>query len=144
MLRLKPLAWWVLPWGMLAGVLRTLVFLGQMGWKPLSDCGQMSSPSARLYSVRGGCATIDEGYPVRFLSTVPGVEANPGASVRDTSVSGVPVINKGGLAEDWFIWSAISCLALYIVSPARTGSGRYRAAAARPALGPGHPSGRRP
>jgi hypothetical protein len=50
MLRLKPLAWWVLPWGMLAGI------------------------------------------------------------------SGVPVINKGGLAEDWLIWSIVSCLVLYIVS----------------------------
>jgi hypothetical protein len=52
MLRLKPPAWWVFPWGMLAGGLLTLVFLGQMSWKPLPDCGQMPWPSARPYSPR--------------------------------------------------------------------------------------------
>ena len=128
MLRLKPLAWWVLPWGMLAGALLTLLFLGQMNWKPLSHCGQMPWPSARPYSLRGGCSTIDEGYPVRFLSSAPGVEANPGARLRDANVSGAPIINKHGLAEDWLIWSAVSCLALYFASPARTGD---RGAAAR-------------
>jgi hypothetical protein len=144
MLRLKPLAWWVLPWGMLAGGLLTLVFLGQMSWKPLPDCGQVPWPSAQPYSLRGGCATIDEGYPVRFLYSVPGVEAKPGTSAREAYVSSAPIINKGGLAEDWLIWSAVSCLALYIVSPARTGRGRYRSADARLAPGPGHPSRRCP
>jgi len=144
MLKPKPLAWWVLPWGMLAGGLLTLVFLGQMSWKPLPDCGQIPWPSARPYALRGGCATINEGYPVRFLDSVPGVEAKPGTSARDAYVSSAPVISKGGLAGDWLIWSAVSCLALYIVSPTRTGSRRYRAFDARSALGPGHPSGRRP
>jgi len=144
MLRLKPLAWWVLPWGMLAGALLTLGFLGQMSWKSLPHCGQMPWPSARPYSLRAGCATIDEGYPVQFLSSAPSVEAKPGTSLRDAYVSSAPIINKHGLAEDWLVWSAISCLALYIVSPARTGSRRYRAADARPAPGPGRPSGSRP
>src|SRR5579862_3618562 len=111
MVRLKPLAWWVFPWGLLAGGLLTLMFLGQMSWKPLSGCGQLSSSPYRPYPLRGGCATIAEGYPVRFLSSVPGVEANPGTSARGAYVSSAPVIDKGGLAEDWLLWSAISCLA---------------------------------
>jgi hypothetical protein len=129
---------------MLAGGLLTLGFLGQMSWKSLSGCGQVPWPSAQPYSLHGGCATIDEGYPVRFLSSVPGVEAKPGSSARDAYVSSAPIINKGGLAEDWLIWSVVSCTALYIVSPARTGGGRYRAAGTRPAFDPGHPSDRRP
>ena len=144
MLRLKPLAWWVLPWGLLAGLLLTLAFLGQMNWKPLSDCGQRPWPSARPYSLRGGCATIDQGYPVRFLSSVPDVEADPGASVSDANVSSSPVINKGGLAEDWLIWSVVSCLALYIVSPAKRAGGRQDRTVGAPVPGPGHPSDRRP
>jgi len=126
MLGLKPLAWWVLPWGLLVGGLLTLVFLGQMSWKPLSGCGQTSSSPYRPYSLRGGCATIDEGYPVRFLSSAPGVAANPGTRSRDAYVSSAPIINKGGLAEDWLIWSLVSCVGLYILPPTkRTGRGHY-------------------
>ena len=138
------MAWWVLPWGLLVGGLLTLVFLGQMSWKPLSGCGQTSSSPYRPYSLRGGCATIDEGSPVRFLSSAPGVEANPGTRSRDAYVSSAPIINKGGLAEDWLIWSLVRCVAFYIVSPTkRAGRRQYRGADV-PALGPGHPSDRRP
>lgn len=119
MLRLKPLAWWVIPWGLLAGIILTLLCLGSMTWEPLADCGQTTSPPYSLYSPPGGCSTIVEGYPVRFLSSEPLLEQNPGTSFHEAGVSGVPVINKGGLVEDWFIWSVVSCLALYIVSARR-------------------------
>ena len=119
MLMLKPLAWWVIPWSLLAGIIVTLLCLGSMTWKPLTDCGQSVSPPYRLYSPPGGCTTIDEGYPVRFLSSTPLLEQDPGTSSSKGGVSGVPVINKGGLAEDWLIWSIVSCLALYIVSARR-------------------------
>ena len=68
MLRLKPLAWWVLPWGLLAGLLLTLAFLGHMDFRNLPGCRQpvygppLPHPLAR-------CDTIEEGYPVRFLSS---------------------------------------------------------------------------
>ena len=97
----------------------TLLFLGSMTWEPLTDCGQRVSPPYSPYSPPGGCVTIDEGYPVRFLSSEPLLEQNPGTSSREAEVSGTPVINKGGLAEDWLIWSIVSCLALYIVSARR-------------------------
>jgi hypothetical protein len=116
MLRLKPLAWWVLPWGLLAGMIVTLLCLGQMTWKPLTGCGQRTSPSYSLYSPPGGCSTIDEGYPVRFLSTAPALEQNPGIRPGKAEVDGAPVVSKAGLAEDWFIWSLVSCVVLYMVS----------------------------
>ena len=119
------MAWWMIPWGLLAGIILTLLCLGSMNWKPLADCGQQTSPPYSLYSPPGGCFTIDEGYPVRFLSSEPSIEQNPGASSRDAGVSGVPVISKGGLAEDWLIWSMVSCLALYIASAALR-AGRQR------------------
>ena len=56
---------------------------------------------------------------MRFLSSEPLLEQNPGTSSREAGVSGVRVINKGGLAEDWLIWSIVSCLALYVVSARR-------------------------
>jgi hypothetical protein len=119
MLKVKPLAWRVIPWGLLAGMILTLLCLGSMTWKPLTDCGQRVSPPYSLYSPPGGCATIHEGYPVRFLSSEPLLEQNPAGSSREVEISGVPVINKGGLAEDWLIWSLVSCMALYIVSARR-------------------------
>jgi hypothetical protein len=117
MLRLKPLAW-VIPWGLLAGMIVTLLFLGQMAWKPLTDCGVKSAFPYSSYTPPGGCSTIIEGYPVRYLSSAPLLEQapEPGASSRAATVSGAPIINKGGLAEDWLIWSMVSCLVLYIVS----------------------------
>ena len=124
-LGLKPVAWWVLPWGLLVGGLLTLVFLGQMNGKPLSNCGETSSASPTAGTPRGGgCATIDEGSPVRFLSSAPGVGANPGTSSRDADVSGASFLTKGGLAGDWLIWSLVSCVGLYVVPPTtRTGRG---------------------
>ena len=119
MLRLKPLTWWVIPWGLVAGMSLTLLSLGAGTWEPLTDCGQRVSPPYNLYSPPGGCSTIDEGYPVRFLYSEPLLEQNPGTSSREDAVSGVPVINKRGLAEDWLIWSIVSCTALYIVSARR-------------------------
>jgi hypothetical protein len=136
MLRLRPLAWWVIPWGLVAGMILTLLCLGSMNWKPLADCGQRTSPPYTLYSPPGGCFTIDEGYPVRFLSSEPGLEQNPGASPREAGVSGVPVISKGGLAEDWLIWSIVSCLALYIVSALRTVREREQAPSPAPSALP--------
>jgi amino acid transporter len=119
MLRFRPLAWWVIPWGMLAGIILTLLCLGAGTWEPLTDCGQRVSPPYSGYSPPGGCSTIAEGYPVRFLSSEPLLEQNPGTSSREAGISGVPVINKGGLAEDWLIWSIVGCLALYVVSARR-------------------------
>ena len=83
---------------------------------------------------------------MRFLSSYPYLEQDYGrtSNLAGVDIGGVPVINKGGPAEDWLVWSLVSCLALYIVSPAkRAGRGQYSAADA-PALGPGHPSDRRP
>jgi hypothetical protein len=88
MLMLKPLAWWVIPWSLLAGIILTLLCLGSMTWEPLTDCGQRISPPPTLYSPPGGCFTIDEGYPVRFLSSSPLLEQNPGTSSSNAEVSG--------------------------------------------------------
>ena len=119
MLRFRQLALWVIPWGMLAGIILTLLCLGAGTWEPLADCGQRVSPPYSLYSPPGGCSTIAEGYPVRFLSSEPLLEQNPGTSSREAGISDAPVINKAGLAEDWLIWSIVSCLALYAVSARR-------------------------
>jgi len=40
MVRLKPPVWWVIPWGLLAGLLPTLAFLGQMDFRNLPGCRQ--------------------------------------------------------------------------------------------------------
>jgi hypothetical protein len=120
MLRLKPVAWWVLPWGLLAGMILTLLFLGSQTWKPLTDCGQRASPPYSLYSPPGGCFTLEEGYPVRFLSSYPVLEQNPGTSSRPAGLGASQVISKVGLGEDWLIWSAASCLVLYLLSARKT------------------------
>src|SRR5215471_10068968 len=92
------------------------------------------------------CDTIEVGYPVRFLSSYPYLEQDYGrtSNLAGVDSGGVPVINQGGLAEDWLVWSLVSCLALYIASPAKRAGRRQDRAADVPALGPGHPSDRRP
>jgi hypothetical protein len=109
---LKPLTW-VVPWSLLVGLVVTLVFLGHMNWKPLADCGQRNTPPYRLYSLPGGCHTIEEGYPVRFLSSYPTLQGNPGGVWRTASLASNPYINKGGLIEDWLVWSVVSFTVLY-------------------------------
>jgi hypothetical protein len=69
---------------------------------------------------------------VRFLSSAPTLEQNPGTSSREADVNSVPVINKDGLAEDWLIWSTVSCLALYIVSGRRRSVLRHQVLDSRP------------
>lgn len=137
MLRLKPLAWWVVPWGLLAGLLLTLAFLGNMDFRNLPGCRQ-TVYGPRLPHSLATCDTIDEGYPVRFLSSYPYLEQDRGrtSNLSGVDIGGVPVINKGGLAEDWLVWSLVSCLALYIVSPAKP---RQYPAFDAPAAGSGHP-----
>jgi hypothetical protein len=139
MLRRKPMAWWMLPWGLLAGLLLTLAFLGQMNFKALSGCGQATSAPYRTYSLPGGCSTIEEGYPVRFLSSSPVLEQNPGAAWRTANVGSAPVMDVGGLAEDWLVWSLVSSAALYVLWPARRTDGRKHTVPGAPAaLRPGH------
>jgi hypothetical protein len=111
-----------------------------MDWKDLSDCGQTASFPSRLYSLPGGCTTIEEGYPVRFLSSFPVLEQNPGAAWRTASLGSAPHINKRGLIEDWLVWSLVSCSVLYIVGASRQ---PRTVPDAPPVLGPAHPSGKR-
>ena len=97
----------------------TLLGLGSGTWEPLTDCAQRASPPYNPCSPPGGCSTIAEGYPVRFLSSAPLLEQNPGTSSSGAGISGAPVIDKAGLAEDWLIWAIVSCSALYVVSSRR-------------------------
>ena len=63
--------------------------------------------AGRLLHGRGG---LSRAVPIQ----PPGTGAEP-CTTRTAGLSSVPVINKGGLAEDWLIWSLASCLVLYIV-----------------------------
>jgi hypothetical protein len=122
MFRLKPMAWWVLPWGLLAGLLISILFVrASTNWKslPSSDCGQAGSFPISFYAPRGGCVTLEEGYPVKFLSTAPLIEADPGAPARDATVGAEPNLALSRLAADWLIWSLVSCLIFYYLSSPR-------------------------
>lgn len=126
-MNVKPLMQWMVPWGLVAGITLTLLSLGAMNWQQLKGCGERTSPPYGAYSPPGGCATLVEGYPVRFLSTQPVLEEDPGTGSRRAGVGGVPVINKVGLAEGWLIWSVVSCSAIYVVTRRRrTFSVRHR------------------
>jgi hypothetical protein len=88
---------WMAAAGLSAGLLITLLFLSSMSWK--------SVPCAPTSSVRRTtCATLTEGFPVRFLSAMP---AAPGAAY--------PAISKGAAAEDITVWVALSYAACYLM-----------------------------
>ncbi|HEY7264724.1 MAG TPA: hypothetical protein VH589_24995 [Trebonia sp.] len=80
---------WLLPWGLLAGALLTLAFLGNMDWIPVQGCRPATSTA---------CAALAEGYPLRWL----------------TAYQNMPVISKGALLEDFAQWAMVSTSVLYL------------------------------
>ncbi len=96
------LRWWMLPWGLLAGLVITLLLLGQMGWAAIPGCGPAGASLAHL---PGRCIGLAQGYPLRFLS----------------GYQGVPEIGKLALIKDWAQWSLVSGSVLYAVQVLRLG-----------------------
>ena len=80
---------WLLPWGLLAGVLLTLACLGSMTFVPDPGCG----PAAFR-----ACGALVEGYPLRWL----------------TSYQNDPVISKGALFKDCAQWALACTSVLYL------------------------------
>jgi len=81
--------WWLLPWGLLAGVLVTLACLGNMDWVAIAGCRPAASDA---------CTALVEGYPLRWL----------------TADQNVPLIAKGALLKDCVQWALLSMSVLYL------------------------------
>jgi hypothetical protein len=77
---------WLLPWGLLAGVLVTLACLGNMGVTVIAGCRSAASDA---------CSALAEGYPLRWL----------------TAIQSTPVISKEALLRDSVQW-ALGCTSL--------------------------------
>jgi hypothetical protein len=77
---------WLLPWGLLAGVLVTLACLGNMDFTTIAGCRPAASDA---------CTALAEGYPLRWL----------------TAIQGAPLISKGALLRDSVQW-ALGCTSL--------------------------------
>jgi hypothetical protein len=102
---------WILPWGLVAGIVVTLLFLSDMTWAPLSGCAAAGTP---VSSLPAHCFGLQEGYPLRFL----------------IGNQGDPQILKASLLRDWAQWSLLCCSVLYLgwrlvrrVTPARSQAG---------------------
>jgi hypothetical protein len=118
---------WVVPWGLVAGIVVTLVSLANMTWARLPGCGAAGTPVRLL---PGRCFGLQEGYPLRFL----------------VANQGVPQIMKIALIRDWGQWSLLCCSVLYLAwwlvrpsltsatatggGPAEPGTGRAESALA--------------
>ena len=81
--------WWLLPWGLLAGVLVTLACLGSMDFVAVAGCRPAASDA---------CTALAEGYPLRWLT----------ADQND------PLIFKGALLKDCVQWALLSMSVLYL------------------------------
>jgi hypothetical protein len=77
---------WLLPWGLLAGVLVTLACLGNMDFTTIAGCRPAASDA---------CGALAEGYPLRWL----------------TAIQGTPLISKEALLRDSAQW-ALGCTSL--------------------------------
>jgi hypothetical protein len=75
--------------GLLAGVLLTLAFLGNMDWVAIPGCRPASS---------GTCTALAEGYPLRWL----------------TAQQNMPVISKAALLKDCVQWALACTSVLYL------------------------------
>jgi hypothetical protein len=80
---------WLLPCGLLAGVLITLACLGSMTWAATAGCGPAGS---------AGCVGLVEGYPLRWL----------------TASQNVPMIAKAALFRDCAQWALAATSVLYL------------------------------
>ncbi len=80
---------WLLPCGLLAGVIVTLACLGSMDWVAIPGCRPTASDA---------CSALAEGYPLRWL----------------TAKQSEPVISKGALLRDCAQWALASTSVLYL------------------------------
>jgi hypothetical protein len=86
---------WLLPWGLLAGALLTLAYLGNSDWSTIAGCRPAGADA---------CTALVEGYPLRWL----------------TAYQNVPLISKGALFKDCAQWTLASMSVLYLAWPQRT------------------------
>lgn len=118
-----------------AGLIISLLLLGNMSFQPLSGCGGRgylaphSPPLAR-------CGTLAEGYPVHWLSAIPSLNLSSGDKVTasNLAISADPAINKSAIAEDVAVWTLLTfatCYLLWLPSrrPAETGTSHQPAPA---------------
>jgi len=82
--------WWLLPLGLLAGVLVTLACLGSGDWVAIPGCRPAASDA---------CTALVEGYPLRWL----------------TAYQNMPEISKGALLRDCVQWALAAALLLYLL-----------------------------
>lgn len=80
---------WLLSWGLLAGVLLTLAYLGSMDFIAIPGCRPAASDA---------CSALAEGYPLRWL----------------TAYQNEPVLLKGALLKDCAQWALASTSVLYL------------------------------
>jgi hypothetical protein len=80
---------WLLPCGLLAGVVVTLACLGSMDWVAIPGCRPAASDA---------CTALAEGYPLRWL----------------TARQSEPVISKGALLKDCAQWALASTSVQYL------------------------------
>jgi hypothetical protein len=91
----RPPLWMVLI-ALLAGLVVTLLYLGNMDWATIPGCGPAG---AAIPQLPNRCFGLTQGYPVRFL----------------TAAQGIPKIDRRALIEDWAQWSLVSFTAFYIL-----------------------------
>ena len=89
--------WWMAAVAVAAGLLVTLLFLGNEDLRtvPCTPTPNSASPAQ--------CVTLAQGFPVHFLSSV--TSGNFSA----------PVIDKGAAAEDLAIWTVLSFAVSYLI-----------------------------
>lgn len=87
---------WMLLTALLASLIVTMLYLGNMDFVAIPGCGPAAATIAQLPN---RCFGLAQGYPLRFL----------------TAYQGTPEINKAALAQDWAQWSLVSFSALYLL-----------------------------
>jgi hypothetical protein len=99
-----------------AGLIITVLFLGNMDPQPVPGCGGRGflSPHAAPLA---RCETLAEGYPIHYLSAVPslGLISDNKVTAGNIALFADPAISKGAAAEDAAIWTVLSFTACYLI-----------------------------
>ena len=107
---------WILAAAAVGGALLTVLFLGNMTFKPVPGCqrpGYLAPQAAALTS----CGTLSRGFPVHYLSALPTLALDHGGRVTATNLSmfADAIIDKGAAAEDLAAWMLAVGTAMYIL-----------------------------
>lgn len=106
---------------LLLGLVISLIFMAQMGWKQHGDCSDNTTGLQSTHIRRTDCAGLQYGFPLRFLESKSQVNlggfSEDGPSQVLIGVTSTTNLNELNLVLNTAFWATISLAVLLIIVP---------------------------